>query len=131
MRKLVLDNGFLEQANDLPKEIKAKIFKCLQYLVKDTEHPSLQTKKIQGSNNGAYECRIDRNIRMIYMRDGEFLVCKYIGAHDSTIKMGAHMAISVDDIVLTKHLQNDAVKNNEIDNKNCYTIEEVRAFFMP
>jgi hypothetical protein len=87
-----MSKDFAKAADDLPKNIRAKLMKVFFLLTSDPKHPSLQVKKIQGSKrNDVYECRVDQSWRMV-MRDlGDMqydLVA--IGEHDKTIAWGAN-----------------------------------------
>lgn len=87
---------FLERAASLPKDIKSKLVRVLWLLSQDFSHPSLQTKKVRGTNTDIYECRVDQGTRLIYdVRDGA-LRCWYVGDHDSALTFAA--SAEVDDI---------------------------------
>ena len=92
MATLRMSKDFAKAADELPKNIRAKLTKVFFLLTSDPKHPSLQVKKIQGSKrNDVYECRVDQSWRMV-MRDlGDMqydLVA--IGEHDKTIAWGAN-----------------------------------------
>jgi mRNA-degrading endonuclease RelE of RelBE toxin-antitoxin system len=94
---------FLASASELPKDIRAKIIKCLNLLSTDIRHSGLQTRKIEGSAASVYECRVDRNIRLIYDLYNQSIRCWFVGAHDIALQYGEKKVIPtkgffVDDI---------------------------------
>ena len=60
------------------KQLKNK----LKLLSEDPLHPSLRTKRIQGSD-GLFECSINMDIRVIWYYEGETLIILVdVGHHD-------------------------------------------------
>ena len=112
---LLLFPGFLEQAAVLPKDTKAKLFKCLHYLCNDPRHPSLHTKKVKGTSSNVFECRVDRCIRLIFDRVGSSLRCWYVGEHNSTLKLASGAGMSVDDIELIEESVSIEAINNYLE----------------
>ena len=100
--KLLLYPKFLEQASNLSKEKRDKLFKCLKFLCIDYLHPGLKTKKIKGGKNFVFECRVDRGIRLIYDLYEDYIRCWYVGEHDFTIKIGGGLEVSIDDVEFIK-----------------------------
>lgn len=105
---LVLMPGVLDAANNLTKECKAKLVKCLSLLSKDINHPSLRPKKLKGNKRTVFECRVDQSIRLIYdMNDKNMLRCWYVGQHDMAINFGNALktdgirTVHVDDVKYT------------------------------
>lgn len=115
--KLVLEKKFLDQASLLNKDVKIKLLKCLQNLVIDTNYPGLQTKKVKGSKFNLFECRVDRNIRLIYDRDGDNLRCWFIGEHDDTLNKASSNCIFVDDIEIFVESQESHQKQSQNNHK--------------
>jgi mRNA-degrading endonuclease YafQ of YafQ-DinJ toxin-antitoxin module len=94
----MLAPNFLEQASQLSKETRAKIIKCLQNLSSNIKHPGLQTKKIKGARNTLYECRVDKEVRLVYDQKEGYLRCWWIGHHDPVLKYAVSEDLIVDDI---------------------------------
>lgn len=97
---LVLALDFLQQADLLSKEGKAKLIKCLRLLAFNPQHPGLRTKKLKGARHPLFECRVDRRIRLVYDWDNAQLRCWWVGDHDKTLAKGASANIEVDDIFI-------------------------------
>jgi mRNA-degrading endonuclease RelE of RelBE toxin-antitoxin system len=77
---------FVRCYRKLPAAIRAKVDKQLTFLAKNPQHPSLQTKQIQGFV-GIYEARVDQNYRFTYERlSGDKLLLRAVGRHDETLK---------------------------------------------
>jgi len=88
---------FIANAESMPKDKRAKLFKILKLLSENIRHPSLQCKKIKGKKENVYECRVDKNIRLIYDITPGFLRCWYIGEHDLAIAYGRnHVKTSIE-----------------------------------
>ncbi|KAF0249733.1 MAG: hypothetical protein FD167_869, partial [bacterium] len=66
--------------NQLPKEIQNKAQKAYALWKKDPSHPSLQFKPIQ-SNKSVYSVRIDRDWRVLGIKEDGFMVWFWIGSH--------------------------------------------------
>ncbi len=91
MVTLRMSNVFLEAAEQLPKNTRAKLPKALKLLTKDPRHPSLQVKKIQGAvRPDIYECRLNDSFRIILRDLGQMTFdLVFVGPHDHAISMGA------------------------------------------
>ena len=60
---------------------------CLDFLVKDPRHPSLQTKPIQGTS-GIYEARVDIDYRLTYERnEDDTLILRVAARHDMPLQI--------------------------------------------
>jgi len=112
---LVLAPSFLEQADRLSKEAKAKLVKCLRFLSSDTSHPGLRTKPLKGTRKTLYECRVDRSTRLVYDRNGGSLRCWCVGPHDETLRRAASDDLQVDDIDLVPILDSDLAVEEYMD----------------
>ncbi len=63
------------------KTLKAK----LELMLENPKHPSLRTKKIQGTE-GIFEASINMSVRMTFEYDAEGnLILRNIGEHDKTL----------------------------------------------
>lgn len=69
----------------LPKHIQKKVDRQLYLLAQDFHHPSLQTKKIKGTE-GVWEGRIDLFYRMTFDIMGEIIFLRTVGNHDIVLK---------------------------------------------
>lgn len=112
---------FLELAGSLSKEAKLKLVKIMKLLSGNIRHPSLQTKRVKGSANIFYECRVDQGIRLIYDKTNSTLRCWYVGEHDSALRFAISgiggLGVHVDDIELLEIDKNYAAKSFEDDTK--------------
>ncbi len=93
MATLRISTIFVQAANSLPKEEKAKLLKAFMLLTNDPRHPSLQVKKIKGAHRSdIYECRLDQSWRIILKDAGDMTFdLVYVGAHDEAISFGARL----------------------------------------
>jgi mRNA-degrading endonuclease YafQ of YafQ-DinJ toxin-antitoxin module len=104
-QKILIPPKFLEKAEALPKEVKSKLIHILKLLSRDFRHPSLQCKKIKGNRGDIFECRVDRDIRLIYDCTPDGIRCWYVGDHDVALRFAENVSpsgISVDDIELQR-----------------------------
>jgi len=69
----------------LPPQIQRKVDRQLRLLADNFRHPSLQTKKIQGTK-GIFEARVDLHYRMSFEIEGDALVLRVVGNHDDVLK---------------------------------------------
>lgn len=102
-RSLIVLPEFLALAEMLPKETRSKLVRILKLLSVDVRHSSLQCKKVNGTKNSVYECRVDRNVRLIYDVVSEGLRCWYVGEHDVALnfaRFNVDKGIPVDDVEL-------------------------------
>ena len=59
--------------------------KKLALMSKNPTHPSLRTKKVQGTDS-IFECSINMAIRMTWQYDGESILLRVVGDHDDVLK---------------------------------------------
>lgn len=100
-QKILIPPQFLESAEVLPRDVKSKLIRILRLLSKDLRHPSLQCKKVKGSKADVFECRVDRDVRLIYDCIPGAIRCWYIGEHNAALRFAEDAVpsrISVDDI---------------------------------
>jgi len=95
---VMLKPSFMKQAMLLPKDAKAKLLKCVYLLCENVRHPGLQTKRVRGTTDPLFECRVDQDIRLIYDNASGLLRCWFVGNHDEALKFAEISRISVDDI---------------------------------
>ncbi len=100
-QKLLIAPRFLERAETLPADLRSRLVRILTLLSKDFHHPSLQSKKVKGSRAEIFECRVSKDIRLIFDRVPGAIRCWYVGEHDVALRFAeqtAHDGIPVDDI---------------------------------
>ena len=86
MPKIRSSPRYKKSYRKLPEVIRAKVKKALTLLAENPQHPSLQTKRIQGFA-GIYEARVDQNYRLTYERlTGDKLLLRAVGRHDETLR---------------------------------------------
>lgn len=80
---------FKKAFRSLPKPIQEKAIKALRLLVENPRHPSLQVKKIQGTEN-IWEARVDQKYRFTFQFESEnnqtIVVLRNIDNHDDCLK---------------------------------------------
>lgn len=65
----------------LPRMMQRQAEEALGRLAEDPRHPSLHTKKMEGTE-GIWEARISRAYRFTFHREGYAIVLRRIGTHD-------------------------------------------------
>ncbi|HXU37933.1 MAG TPA: hypothetical protein VN937_16335 [Blastocatellia bacterium] len=97
---LIVSPGFLMAATGLSKNVKSALIKTLFLLTLDFRHPSLQCKKVQGSQSALYECRVDQKVRLIYdISDGN-IRCWYVGEHDVALRFATSHTVGDGEVVV-------------------------------
>ena len=76
---LVPTRKFLDDAGGLQERTKKLLKKSLDLLLSDHRHPSLQSKKLPGTDY--WYARIDRAHRFTYQIDGETITLRRVGTH--------------------------------------------------
>jgi len=71
---------FVKDYADLPDELKERTKKALQSLLKDPRYPSLQIKKMEGSQN-IWELRASDSYRITFQISGDTYILRRIGTH--------------------------------------------------
>ena len=79
--KLVRSQHFLRMYRRLPGEIRKKVDRQLQRLVKDIRHPGLYAKKMSGVED-IWEARIDYHNRLTFQIEGDIIFLRRVGPHD-------------------------------------------------
>jgi mRNA interferase RelE/StbE len=69
----------------LTDEEKKALQKKLLILKKNPYHPSLRTKKVQGTGK-IFECSITMAVRLTWQYEGESLLLRVIGDHDGVLR---------------------------------------------
>lgn len=73
---------FKKRCNKLSADEKAQLKNKLKLLSENPMHPSLRTKRIQGTSD-LFECSVNMDIRIIWSHDGhDMIVLADVGHHD-------------------------------------------------
>lgn len=81
MKKLVYTDQFKKLYKRLPDKLKTKAKKQIQWLVKDMNHPSLNTKKMRGGGD-IWEARVDYQHRFTFQKNNDTIILRSVGSHD-------------------------------------------------
>ncbi len=68
----------------LPTEVKERVKETLIKLSKDIRYPSLQVKKIKGTQ-GIWEARVSLDYRMTFEMAKNYIILRNVGHHDSAL----------------------------------------------
>lgn len=69
----------------LPKVIRRKVDRAVEFLDTDFRHPGLRSHSVKGFE-GIYEAYIDDKYRMTYERHGDVLLLRNVDNHDECLK---------------------------------------------
>ena len=72
---------FKRDYKKLPRDIQERVDKTLRLLVTHPRHPSLQSKKMQGTE-GIWEARVTQGYRITYERVSQGIFLRRVGTHD-------------------------------------------------
>ena len=75
-------NKFYKRLSEVEKKT---LQKKLVLMMKNPYHPSLITKKVQGTDI-IFECSITMAIRMTWQYDGDSIVLRVVGDHDEVLR---------------------------------------------
>ncbi len=73
--------AFLDDLENLPKQIRKKAKKALRLFQDNQRHPSLRTKKIKGTKS-VFESRVDKSYRFTFEYGEDSVIFRRIGKHD-------------------------------------------------
>ncbi len=79
--ELIYSSRFKKDYKKLSKELQEAVNSKLKLFIKNISHPSLRTKKIQGSKND-FELSINMNFRIVWQYAEDKIYLKAIGTHD-------------------------------------------------
>ena len=80
--KLTFTERFKKKYKKLHPNEKKLIMNKVELLSQNPMHPSLRTKKIQGTDN-LYECSVNMDIRIIWYYEGDQIIILIdVGHHD-------------------------------------------------
>jgi mRNA-degrading endonuclease RelE of RelBE toxin-antitoxin system len=77
--------SFKKQYKKLPKEIQKAFDQKLQLFLQDISHPSLRTKRIQGTTD-RWEGSVTMKYRFTFQFSNNTLIFRAIGSHDIILK---------------------------------------------
>ncbi|ADQ40235.1 cytotoxic translational repressor [Caldicellulosiruptor acetigenus I77R1B] len=83
--KIYYSQLFKEKVSKLPPDVKKILKKKLELLLQNPYHPSLRTKKIQGTKD-IFETTITMGIRLTWQYKEDGIILRNIGEHDKTLK---------------------------------------------
>lgn len=82
--EFIFTDRFKRSYKQLPKDVQKVLQKELELMSKDPHHPSLRTKKIQGTDK-LFVCRINMSIRLTWQCQGEAILLRVMGPHDQVL----------------------------------------------
>ena len=83
---------FVRDYADLPEELKERTKKALHSLLKDPRYPSLQIKKMEGSQN-IWELRVSDSYRITFQISEDILILRRIVDDDEYIRWAGELKI--------------------------------------
>ncbi len=83
--RLAITERFQRAYRKLSSADQALADKALRLLTENVRHPSLQVKKIKGTED-VWEARASRSLRITFEIHGELIILRNIGRHDETLK---------------------------------------------
>ena len=79
-----LDDGFIESATKLQVNESGHVWKTIDRLRSDPDHPSLNLHPMkQARSRGIYTARVTQELRMLLVREGSLFVLFEVGHHDA------------------------------------------------
>lgn len=80
--RIIYTERFLKHFKDLTEQEKKQLKNKLNILAENPSHPSLRTKRIQGTKD-LFECSVNMDIRIIWHYEGDKLIILLdVGHHD-------------------------------------------------
>ena len=83
--EFIFTERFKKSYKQLSKDGQMTLHKKLELMSSNPHHPSLRTKKVQGTDN-IFECSINMSIRMTWQYEGESILLRVVGDHDEVLK---------------------------------------------
>ena len=83
--KIVFSDRFVAHYRRLEKTMQNKVKAKLKLMSENPMHPSLRTKRVQGTQN-IFEANINAGIRMTWQYIENGILLRNIGKHDETLK---------------------------------------------
>jgi len=81
----IVTERFKKSYKQLSPDEQKTLHKKLAVMSKNHHHPSLRTKKVQGTDH-IFECSITMAMRITWQYDGEAIVLRIVGDHDAVLK---------------------------------------------
>jgi len=81
IREIVIPFSVEKKIKKLPREVRTKLYRCIDILKKNEKYPSLRNKKIQGTEV-YWEFSITMNYRAVYRRESDKVFLVAIGTHE-------------------------------------------------
>jgi mRNA interferase RelE/StbE len=82
--EFIYTDRFKKSYKQLSKEKKKALHKKLLLMIKNPLHPSLRTKKVQGTDN-IFECSINMAVPMTWQYEGDSIMLRVVGDHDKVL----------------------------------------------
>jgi mRNA interferase RelE/StbE len=76
---------FKKEYNNLPKDIKKAFDQKLRLFLRDSSHPSLRVKRIQGTTD-RWEGSVTMKYRFTFQFSDDTVIFRTIGTHDIILK---------------------------------------------
>ena len=83
--EFIFTERFKKSYRKLSKGEQKTLHKKLTLMSKNPHHPSLRTKKVQGTND-IFECSVTISIRMTWQYDDGSILLRVVGNHDEVLK---------------------------------------------
>jgi mRNA interferase RelE/StbE len=83
--EFIYTDRFKKSYKQLSKEEKKALHRKFLLMIKNPHHPSLRTKKVQGTDN-IFECSINMAVRMTWQYEGESIMLRVVGDHDKVLQ---------------------------------------------
>ncbi|MCJ7772849.1 MAG: hypothetical protein MUP22_06920 [Desulfobacterales bacterium] len=83
--EFIYTSRFKKSYRKLSAEEKEAFHKKLDLMNTNPHHPSLRTKKVQGTDD-IFECSINMPIHMTWQYDGDSIILRVIRNHDNVFK---------------------------------------------
>lgn len=81
IKEIIIPYSLDKTIKKLPRQIRKKLYWCIDMLIKDESYPSLRHKKIQGTEE-YWEFTVSMNYRGVYRKDGERALLVEVGKHE-------------------------------------------------
>ena len=81
----ILTSRFKRAYKSLPEDIKVRVQEALRKLAVKFRHPSLQVKKIKGTDD-IWEARVSLDYRLTFQIVKDYFILRNVGHHDPTLK---------------------------------------------
>jgi len=79
--KIIWTPLFESDFQDLPKDVQSRAEKALRFLQDNPRHPSLRSKKMQGTRD-IWEASVSASYRITFQITSDRLTLRQIGTHD-------------------------------------------------